>query len=218
LGYRFTAVLFDFDYTLVDSSRGICACFNYALEKMGLPLAQAEDICKTIGIPTPEMLVRVMGEQYRERSEEFRALFREMAEICMNRETTILKDTDSTIRFLKRKGIKLGVVSTKTRARIEEFLTQKGLFEFFDIIIGGGDVSNPKPDPEGILTAVSKLGVGPEACLYVGDSITDALAAQRAGLAFAAVLTGTTRREDFKGYDVMWYMEGLAKLPELVKK
>ena len=41
---------FDFDYTLADSSSGAILCFNYALEKLGLPEQPESKIRKTIGL------------------------------------------------------------------------------------------------------------------------------------------------------------------------
>ena len=43
------AVLFDFDFTLADSSVGIIACINYALARIGLPESPPEAILKTVG-------------------------------------------------------------------------------------------------------------------------------------------------------------------------
>ena len=37
----FKAVIFDFDYTLADSSEGVVECVNYALRGVGLPEANA---------------------------------------------------------------------------------------------------------------------------------------------------------------------------------
>ena len=34
---RFKTVIFDFDYTLADSSQGATECIRYALERLGLP-------------------------------------------------------------------------------------------------------------------------------------------------------------------------------------
>jgi phosphoglycolate phosphatase len=63
-----------------------------------------------------------------------------------------------------------------------------------------GDVTKVKPDPEGLLLAVEKLGVKTEDVLYIGDSYVDAMAAEAAGMKFAGVLTGTTTREEFEKY------------------
>ena len=44
---------------------------------------------------------------------------------------------------------------------------------------------------------MSELKVLAEECVYIGDSIVDAEAAQRAGINFIAVLTGVTSRAEF---------------------
>jgi phosphoglycolate phosphatase-like HAD superfamily hydrolase len=48
------------------------------------------------------------------------------------------------------------------------------------------DVTNPKPDPESVILILSRLNVAAEKTLYVGDAVTDALAAKGAGVAFVA--------------------------------
>ena len=37
------SVIFDFDYTLADSSEGVIECANYALGRLGLPAASDDD-------------------------------------------------------------------------------------------------------------------------------------------------------------------------------
>lgn len=48
--------IFDFDYTLGDSTDGIVACVNYALENIGIEKSNREEIKKTIGLPLKELL------------------------------------------------------------------------------------------------------------------------------------------------------------------
>lgn len=45
---RWSAVLFDFDYTLGDTERGIVASTRYALEQMGLSQPPEGEIRRTI--------------------------------------------------------------------------------------------------------------------------------------------------------------------------
>ena len=54
-----------------------------------------------------------------------------------------------------------------------------------DAIVGRDTVGTHKPDPESLLAAVDLLGAAPEDALFVGDSQRDAVAAERAGVAFA---------------------------------
>ena len=54
-----------------------------------------------------------------------------------------------------------------------------------DAIVGRDSVGSHKPEPESLLAAVDRLGAAPGDALFVGDSKRDAVAAERAGVAFA---------------------------------
>ncbi|WP_251133152.1 HAD-IA family hydrolase [Halorubrum sp. 2020YC2] len=56
-----------------------------------------------------------------------------------------------------------------------------------DAIVGRDTVETHKPDPESLLAAVDRLGAVPEDALFVGDSRSDAVTAERAGVEFAWV-------------------------------
>jgi len=171
---RFTAVIFDFDYTLADSSRGVLECVNHALGSLGLPTATREEIDGTIGMSLPDTLACLAGEGHRGRGEEFSRLFIERADEVMAGLTTVYEQAPRVMERLKGRGLSLGIVSTKFRYRIEAILGREGLLEPFDVIVGGEDVSRQKPDPEGLLSAIERLGCPPSEALYVGDSLIDA--------------------------------------------
>ena len=212
---RFSTVIFDFDYTLADSSRGVLECVNHALRNMGLPTAQPEDVKKTIGMSLPDTLATLAGMENEERSEEFSRLFIERADEVMADLTMVFDNVPQIMGQLRARGVSLGIVSTKFRYRIETILGRVGLLEPFDAIVGGEDVSRHKPDPEGLLMAVDMLG-SPSSTLYVGDSVSDAEAAMRAGLPFVAVLSGVTPREAFADYPVYKVLNKLSDLADLI--
>ena len=101
---------------------------------------------------------------------------------------------------LREQGHRLGIVTTKFAYRIRNIMKKFDAEDLFDEVIGVGDVAKVKPDPEGLLLAVERLGVKKEEVLYVGDSFVDAKAAEAAGIKFAGVLTGNTTREEFEKY------------------
>jgi phosphoglycolate phosphatase len=136
----------------------------------------------------------------------------ERANEVMTDQTSVFEEVPEVIRRLKDEGVTLGIVSTKFRRRIEETLGRVDLLEPFDVIVGGEDVSRHKPDPEGLLAAIERLGGSPSGSLYVGDSVTDAETARRAGVPFAAVLNGVTPREAFKDYPAYRILDNLGEL------
>lgn len=213
---NFKTIIFDFDYTLADSSRGICECVCYAFRNLGLPEVPAETICRTIGLTLPETFITLCGEQHRDKTEEFLRHFKTRSDEVMNDRTILFECVPAALSILKTKGIKLGIVSTKYRYRIEGVLRREGIYELFDLIVGGEDVANHKPDPEGLLTAIGKLGNAHSSCLYIGDSVTDAETARRAGVRFAAVLSGATGRESFSEYQVVKFFDALEELPGFI--
>ena len=77
------AVLFDFDYTLADSSQGAIECINFALDEMGLDRVSAEAACRTIGLSLHETFLTLGDHHEPHRCEEFHRLFVQRAEEVM---------------------------------------------------------------------------------------------------------------------------------------
>jgi phosphoglycolate phosphatase len=127
--------------------------------------------------------------------------------------TKVYPGVPRTLQALKAYLLRLGIFSTKFRYRIEAVLQREGLRDAFELIVGGEDVAQLKPDPEGLLVALEKLGCDETELLYVGDSATDAEAAQRAGVPFAAVLSGVTPSEILRRYPQRAILDDVSCLP-----
>lgn len=209
---QYKAVIFDFDYTLGDSTEGIILSANYALKKMGYEPAEREEIRKTIGLSLPETYVALTGDKKPEKGEEFRSYFVEKADEIMTGSSDLYPDARKILEYLKQEGVKVAVVTTKFDYRIEGILEKCHAQEYVEMIVGGNNVANPKPDPEGTLLVLQKWNLAKEEVLYVGDSLVDAKTAKSAGVPFAAVTTGTTTAEDFKEYDCVGVFENLSEL------
>jgi HAD superfamily hydrolase (TIGR01549 family) len=78
----------------------------------------------------------------------------------------------------------LGLVTSGSRDRVLRDLASTGIGDYFEVIITGDDISNPKPDPEGLLIALERLAIEPRQALYVGDAREDCLMAEAAGVPF----------------------------------
>lgn len=211
----FKAVILDFDYTLADSSKGAISCINYALDKMGLNTVSDEIACRTVGLSLKNTFLKLCDEEYVDKTNEFSKLFIEQADRVMADLTKIYESVPKTMRILKAKGIKLGIVSGKFRYRINEILKRADLQEIFDYIVGGEDVVNQKPNPEGVLKVIEKFNLKPEEILYIGDSLIDQETAKTVGMSFIATLTGETKKHEFNDLNVFKYIDDISELLSL---
>ena len=144
----------------------------------------------------------------------FRAYFLEVAKPRQKDETTLFPGTHELLRGLHERGVRLGIVSTKTGETIAHIMDKYGLGNTLELILGSYDVTHHKPHPEGILKALDQMGVAPEEFLYCGDTILDAQAAQGAGVDFAAVLNGTTQAPAFAPYPCVHIAPDLTELAQ----
>lgn len=81
-------------------------------------------------------------------------------------------------------AVPVGVCSLNDESACRIALEAHGLDAHVDAVVGRGTVGTVKPDPEPLLYALAQLGVAPGDALFVGDSETDRVAADRAGVAF----------------------------------
>lgn len=194
------AIIFDFDYTLGDSTNGIVLSVNYALEKLGFSLKDKEEIKNTIGLSLKDTFSVLTKKSNEEEAEQFSKYFKEKADLVMVENTELYGDAKEVLQKLKREGYKIGIVTTKFHYRIEQILNRFNALDLVDLIVGAEDVKIEKPNPEGLLWVVDNLRLEKDDILYVGDSLVDAKAAENAQVNFAGVLTGTTAADEFKLY------------------
>ena len=200
----YDAYIFDFDLTLADSSKGILKCFKHTLSQFGFEIPDDKTIYNTIGL-TLEQAFGVLASVYDENKLlEMRKVYVKKADEVMAKETVFLPGVIDSLSKLKSEGVKTAIVSTKYRYRIIESFAANGYEPQVDLIIGGEDVSEHKPDPTGLLRAVDELGVDKKRVLYIGDSYIDALTAKNAGIIFGAVTTGSTTAKEFENYPYIY--------------
>lgn len=211
------AILFDFDYTLGDSTKGIISSVNFALNKLGYQKRDEETIRKTIGLSLRDTFFELEPEGKESEAEQFSRFFKEKADEVMVPNTELYPGVREILQAIKKDGYQIGIVTTKFHYRIEQIFSRQGILELIDQIVGAEDVKVEKPNPEGLLLAIDRLQLQKEDILYVGDSLADAKTAENAGVSFAAVLTGTTSREDFEPYRTVHVGNGIKDIYEKIR-
>lgn len=197
---EYSLYLFDFDYTLVDSSKGIVMVFREVMKLHNHPQVTDEQIKRTIGMPVEDSFALLTGVRDVELLAQYRKEMVPFSDKHMVANTKPFPDVVEVLQKMKSDGAKLGIISTKLHHRIVETLNAYFPDNLFDIVVGGDDVVCKKPDPEGILKAIGELQYPLEDVAYVGDSVIDAQAASNAGVDFIGILNGVTTREELEGY------------------
>lgn len=210
--------LFDFDYTLADSSRGIVICFRNVLTRHGHTDVTDESIKRTIGKTLEDSFSILTGITDKNTLISYKKEYVKEADIHMTANTKFFPETVAVLKALKKRGAQIGIISTKYRYRIHEMVDQHFPNKFFDIIIGGEDVKKAKPSPQGLLKALRCLHRKKKDTLYIGDSIIDAQTALLAGVDFVGVLNGMTTREELAEYRHRQILPDLTLLPLINKE
>ena len=92
-------------------------------------------------------------------------------------------DTLPTLEELKNRGLNLGIVSNTTTPIVESEIQAFHINHFFDLVIGLGETQEQcKPEPDGLLAAIQRLGCSAQESIFVGDSRVDLIAGKRANI------------------------------------
>ena len=211
---KYKALIFDFDYTLVNSDKGIMESFHYVFEKNHITGIPDDLVRMTVGFHLRDAFMMLIPGLTLEDTDRLRADFKEAAVKVMTKGSRLFPDTLGCLNLFYENGIPMGIFSSNEQVRIREALSFYGLEDYFEHIAGSSDVQKPKPDPEGLLLLGEKLGLEVDEILYVGDSYLDALAAAGCGMDFAGVATGTTPTLKLKEYPHVFVGRNLKEFKE----
>lgn len=188
-----TAV-FDLDGTLGDTLPLIYRAFNAALRPAyGRELSEPE-IRKLFGPPDNHILRRLLpGRAGEEAFQRYREIYmRDHAKFA-----SAFEGIAEVIARVKEAGVRVGVVTGKSRETALFSLEQFGLLDAFAVVYGGDDVEKQKPDPEAVIKILRDLGHLPgDAGVFIGDSAADVIAGRSAGLKTIAVTWGSPDHDE----------------------
>lgn len=209
-----STVLFDLDGTLIDSIRLIIDSYHHTLAVHGLPPRSDEEWLAGIGTP--------LWVQFRhwaedpERLDAMVATYREYNLSHHDSRVTAYPGVVEAVLALRTREVRLGVVTSKNVSGARRGLRLVGLESVMEVVIGADDVRNPKPHPEPVHLAMERLGVDPQATVYVGDSLHDMHAGRGAGVRTAAVLWGPFGRDHLAPSAPDYWLERPEELVGLV--
>jgi phosphoglycolate phosphatase len=180
-------ILFDLDGTLIDSTEAILESFSVAFKTFDTPAPDEERIKAEIGHPL-DVMFATLGVEDASVDAHVQAYKMHYQKISCAK-TVLLPEAREAVELASRHAV-LGVVTTKTAKYSIELLEHMGLMTYFDVLIGREDVENPKPHPEPIFKALSKLQSDKEKYWMIGDTPMDILAAKAANIDSVGVTCG----------------------------
>jgi phosphoglycolate phosphatase len=104
--------------------------------------------------------------------------------------TTLYEGVKQGVRRLTAAGHKLAVLTNKPGDPSRLILEYFGIGDSFAAIIGGGDVENLKPEPDGVHRCMEIAEADAANTWMIGDHYTDLAAADKAGIKCAFVQYG----------------------------
>jgi HAD superfamily hydrolase (TIGR01509 family) len=178
-------VLFDFDGTLIDTWRLYLESFRRALEPHFNRLLSDGEILDLHPTAERRLLRRVVEDiRLADYFESFLSHYRAVHDAFLD---GLYPGVPAMLADLQADGYVLGVVTGKSRAAWNTTFSKSGL-QAFDVVVTDDDVMHPKPDPEGLMTALKAVNVRPSEAFYIGDSLLDCEAACAARISFGAAL------------------------------
>ena len=192
---RPNALLWDIDGTLIDTTHLVAAGLDHVYRMFLGRTLPPDEIRALIGTPLAEQ-IRIFGDpvSFGVDPEAMEAEFIRYWEARRHEERPIPAAIDA-LSAGKRAGRSTALVTSKNRAEIANTLPRIGIAEFVDAIVTADDVTNPKPDPEGICLALRLLDAAPEVALFIGDTVHDMRAGRAAGVRRCAVTWGAAPRD-----------------------
>jgi pyrophosphatase PpaX len=188
---RFDCFIFDFDGTLASSERAYLESFGHTIRlHTGLEIDERE--FRDYWNMTPAQVLRRYSQEL---LEEMLVSFEEHYYANHHHHLTPYEGIADLLTSLVGRGSRVGVVSLKPRRAGERELDITGLRRHIDLSVWGDDVKRPKPEPDGVLSAMSELGAAPSRTLVIGDSPADIMMGRAAGTRTAAALWGGSSRE-----------------------
>lgn len=213
---KYKLCLFDFDYTLADTSKAIVECFRHTFKTMNLDGFDEEKAKKTIGMTLDIAFSELTEIKDDNQVKHLVEIYRVKSDEITIKNTVLFEDTIETLKTLRDKNIKIGIVSSRMGERIDKILEHLDCRQYIDYIIGYENVSTHKPNPEGLLKSLDYFNCKKEDVLYIGDSYIDAEAAQNGEIDFIGVTTGTTTQKEFEKYNNVKIVNNLSSILELV--
>ena len=173
-----SAILFDWDNTLVDTWPAIHESLNMTMRYMQYPEWSLEQVKRDVKKSMRDAFPEIFGDRWEEASQHYQQSYRS---IHLN--NLLPLPGASEMLAAAYPHIPLGVVSNKRGVSLRIEVPHVGWKNYFSVLVGAGDAARDKPNADPALMALEKLSIVPSPNVwFVGDTTVDLECANAAGL------------------------------------
>ncbi|WP_040726492.1 phosphoglycolate phosphatase [Thiomicrorhabdus sp. Kp2] len=199
-------VLFDLDGTLIDSVPDLAYCVDEMMKQLGMPVRGEDAVRNWVGNGVQRLTERALinsvdGMPDQELMDKAYPIFLELYKDNTSQRSVVYDGVIEGIEWIMEQGYRVACVTNKAEAFTVPLLKDKGLYDYFEVIVSGDTCAEKKPHPMPLLYAAEKLGVAPENALMIGDSRSDVKAARAAGFHIFCMTYGYNHGEDIRDYE-----------------
>ena len=203
--------LFDLDGTLVNSMEEIFKAAKSTCERNNLKIPNYEYFKTRVGMH-PAIFFEDHGA-----IENIDILIKEFREILFNEagdKSLVFEGVHELLQLIKKDNSRISLATTKPTFLARKLIPKYGLKNYFSHIQGTENNIRPKPSPDIILKCLS-LSKFTNAVM-IGDTTSDMLAAQAAGIDCIGVCTGANNRNKLENSPAKIVVETLTELLTLI--
>lgn len=176
------SVIFDMDGLLLDTEKLLVKFWVQAANEAGFPMKTEHAL--SIRSLHRSYAIPYLKEQFGENFDYFKIRSRRMElmrDYLSCNPLELKKGARELLEYLNTKGIPAAICTATDYERTQEYLSQTGIFGYFDKIICAAMVERGKPSPDIYIYAAQQLGVEPAECLALEDSPNGVRSAAGAG-------------------------------------
>lgn len=176
-------VVFDCDGVMFDTADANRMYYNIILDQFNKPELTDEQFVKVHMFTVAEAIAFLFPEM-----DSLAPVYRFMKTVGYDRFTKYMKMAPGLRQLLTNlheSGYKRGVATNRTNT-MASVLTANRLEHCFEIVVTAADVDHPKPEPDQLLKILDAFAIHPGEMVFIGDSVYDAMAAEKARVPFIA--------------------------------
>lgn len=193
------ACIFDLDGTLADTLSTIVNYGNTALKAHSYKTIEIDTYKHLAGDGRNELIrrmLRTVGDEELKGYEKVGKTYDTLYENDVIGYTKPFEGMKDLLICLKKKHIKIAVLTNKPNNVVPEIIEVLFGRGFFDACLGQTDNIKRKPSPDGALLIVEQFNILPEECLYIGDTNVDMQTGNSAGMPTVGVLWGFRDKQE----------------------